>query len=59
MNFFVEVLSAIFGGSGFAALPTDWRQVIMIAIAVSVVLLAVDIVYAYMDPRVKAQYVKN
>ena len=33
MNFFVEVLSAIFGGSGFAALPTDWRQVIMIAIA--------------------------
>ena len=33
MNFFAEVLSAIFGGSGFAALPTDWRQVIMIAIA--------------------------
>ena len=33
MNFFVEVLSAIFGGSGFAALPTDWRQVVMIAIA--------------------------
>ena len=33
MNFFAEVLSAIFGGSGFAALPTDWRQVVMIAIA--------------------------
>ena len=33
MSFFVEVLSAIFGGSGFAALPTDWRQVVMIAIA--------------------------
>lgn len=33
MNFFVEVLSAIFGGSGFAALPTDWRQVIMILVA--------------------------
>jgi len=33
MNFFVEVLSAIFGGSGFAALPTDWRQVVMIVIA--------------------------
>ena len=33
MGFFGEVLSAIFGGSGFAALPTDWRQVIMILIA--------------------------
>ena len=33
MGFFGEVLSAIFGGSGFAALPTDWRQVIMLAIA--------------------------
>jgi sodium ion-translocating decarboxylase beta subunit len=33
MSFFTEVLGAIFGGSGFAYLPTDWRQVIMIAIA--------------------------
>ena len=33
MNFFAEVLIAIFGGSGFAALPTDWRQVVMIAVA--------------------------
>ncbi len=33
MSFFVEVLTAIFGGSGFAALPTDWRQVVMIVIA--------------------------
>lgn len=33
MSFFVEVLGAIFGGSGFAYLPTDWRQVIMIAVA--------------------------
>ena len=33
MGFFGEVLSAIFGGSGFAALPNDWRQVIMTAIA--------------------------
>ena len=33
MGFFGEVLSAIFGGSGFAALPNDWRQVIMLAIA--------------------------
>ena len=33
MSFFTEVLSAIFGGSGFAYLPTDWRQVIMIAVA--------------------------
>jgi len=33
MNFFAEVLTSIFGGSGFAALPTDWRQVVMIAIA--------------------------
>ena len=33
MSFFTEVLSAIFGGSGFAYLPTDWRQVIMILVA--------------------------
>ena len=33
MSFFTEVLSAIFGGSGFAYLPQDWRQVIMIAVA--------------------------
>lgn len=33
--------------------------VIMIAIAVSIVLLIVDIIYAYMDPRVKAQYTKR
>ncbi|MDY3905741.1 MAG: sodium ion-translocating decarboxylase subunit beta [Lawsonibacter sp.] len=33
MNFFIEVLSQIFGGSGFAALPSDWRQVVMIFIA--------------------------
>lgn len=46
-----------------AILQSDYEVVtgfvIMIAIAVSVVLLVVDIVYAYMDPRVKAQYVKN
>ena len=33
MDFFVEVLGRIFGESGFAALPTDWRQVIMLVIA--------------------------
>ena len=33
MEFFSEVLIKIFGGSGFAALPTDWRQVVMIFIA--------------------------
>ena len=33
MSFFTEVLVAIFGGSGFAYLPTDWRQVLMIFIA--------------------------
>lgn len=33
MSFFTEVLVAIFGGSGFAYLPTDWRQVIMLVIA--------------------------
>lgn len=33
MGFFGEVLSAIFGGSGFAALPNDWRQVVMLVIA--------------------------
>ena len=33
MDFFIEVLGRIFGESGFAALPTDWRQVIMLVIA--------------------------
>ncbi len=33
MSFFSEVLIAIFGGSGFAYLPQDWRQVIMIVVA--------------------------
>ena len=33
MSFFSDVLIAIFGGSGFAYLPQDWRQVIMIAVA--------------------------
>ena len=33
MEFFGKVLTAIFGGSGFAALPTDWRQVVMLVIA--------------------------
>ena len=33
MGFFGEVLSAIFGGSGFAAIPNDWRQLVMIVIA--------------------------
>ena len=33
MSFFTEVLVALFGGSGFAYLPTDWRQVLMIFIA--------------------------
>ena len=33
MDFFIEVLGRIFGESGFAALPTDWRQVIMLIIS--------------------------
>ena len=33
MSFFIEVLGRIFAGSGFAALPTDWRQLVMIGIA--------------------------
>jgi sodium ion-translocating decarboxylase beta subunit len=33
MGFFGDVLIALFGGSGFAYLPTDWRQVLMIFIA--------------------------
>ena len=33
MGFFGEVLIKIFGGSGFAALPTDLRQVVMILVA--------------------------
>ena len=33
MSFFVEVLSEILGSSGFAAIPTDWRQLVMIIVA--------------------------
>ena len=33
MSFFFEVLSAIMGSSGFAAIPTDWRQLVMIIVA--------------------------
>ena len=33
MTFFIEVFSRILEGSGFAALPTDWRQVVMILLA--------------------------
>ena len=33
MEFFSEVMSAILGSSGFAAIPTDWRQLLMIVIA--------------------------
>ena len=33
MSFFIEVFSRILEGSGFAALPTDWRQVVMILLA--------------------------
>jgi len=33
MDFFIEVLTRILGGSGFAAIPTDWRQLVMIVIA--------------------------
>ena len=33
MEFFSSVMSAILSGSGFAAIPTDWRQLVMIVIA--------------------------
>ena len=33
MEFFSDVMSAILGSSGFAAIPQDWRQLLMIAIA--------------------------
>ena len=46
-----------------AILQNDYEVVtgfvIMIAIAMSIVLLAVDVIYALVDPRVKAQYTKN
>ena len=41
MEFFSEVLFAIFGGSGFAALPADWRQVVMILIACALLYLGI------------------
>ena len=33
MEFFSDVMSAILGSSGFAAIPQDWRQLVMILIA--------------------------
>ena len=33
MDFFIEVLQSIFGGSGFVALTTDFRQFVMLFIA--------------------------
>ena len=33
MTFFAEVFGKIMEGSGFAAIPTDWRQLVMIVIA--------------------------
>ena len=33
MTFFTEVMTAIMQGSGFAAIPTDWRQLVMIVVA--------------------------
>ena len=33
MGFFIEVLGRIFGSSGFAAIPNDWRQLVMIVVA--------------------------
>lgn len=33
--------------------------VIMLAIFVSIVLLIVDVLYAFLDPRIKAQYARS
>ena len=33
MSFFIDVMGEILGGSGFAAIPTDWRQLVMIIVA--------------------------
>ena len=33
MEFFVTTLTRILEGSGFAAIPTDWRQLVMIVVA--------------------------
>ena len=33
MTFFTDVMSRILEGSGFAAIPTDWRQLVMIVVA--------------------------
>ena len=33
MNFFIETLSDIMAGSGFAAIPDDWRQLVMLIVA--------------------------
>ena len=33
MNFFIETLRDIMAGSGFAAIPDDWRQLVMLIVA--------------------------
>lgn len=40
-------------------LPVIRGGVVVIAILFSVVILAVDLIYAFIDPRVKAQYEKS
>ena len=41
MTFFAEVFGKIMEGSGFAAIPTDWRQLIMIVVACVLLYLAI------------------
>lgn len=40
-------------------IPTVTGGIIMTTIILSIVLLLVDLVYAYLDPRIKAQYVRG
>ena len=40
-------------------IPVVMGCVILIAVAYSVVMLIVDIIYAYIDPRIKAKYVEG
>lgn len=39
--------------------PTVIASVLLISIFFAIIMLAVDMLYAFIDPRIKAKYVKN
>ena len=51
MEFFSNVMVKILSGSGFAALPTDWRQLVMILVACVLLYLGIRKGFEPLDYR--------